>query len=154
MLFRSETALGCRFRIFADGVTQDELVDIDLLDTAELLRMHEIRKYFLQLGAAPYRLYRKGNLVAEPTTLYGLVDELGEASRAGLQIQRYKGLGEMNPDQLWETTMDATRRDMMQVRIGDPVNADSVFSILMGDDVEPRRNFIVENALSTRSLDV
>ena len=83
-----------------------------------------------------------------------LVELMLEKGKKGLTVQRYKGLGEMNPEQLWATTMDPTRRNLLQVRIEDDVEADEIFTILMGDKVEPRRAFIQNNALEVHELDI
>ena len=90
----------------------------------------------------------------EIPTRDALLDKVLAAAKKDLTIQRYKGLGEMNPEQLWETTMNPEKRTLLQVRIDDAVETDSIFTVLMGDAVEPRRKFIEDNALDVRNLDV
>jgi DNA gyrase subunit B len=84
----------------------------------------------------------------------GLFEALTDAGRKGVSLQRYKGLGEMNPEQLWETTLDINARSLLQVRIKEVDEANVLFDQLMGDLVEPRRQFIQDNALSVANLDV
>ena len=83
-----------------------------------------------------------------------LLDAVFSVGRKGLTMQRYKGLGEMNAEQLWETTLDPNVRSLLQVKVTDATDADSLFARLMGDEVEPRREFIQDNALSVANLDV
>jgi len=136
------------------GVVRRYRLDADVLRAPELRRAAAAVRHARGLGSFPFELHRNGSLVAPVPDLPALVGAVGEVGRKKLAIQRYKGLGEMNPEQLWETTMDPANRSLLQVKVGDAVEADHLFSVLMGDDVAPRRAFITQNALAARNLDV
>ncbi len=128
-------------------------MDRDLVVTPEFVEACKLSQN-LCAQIAPGAFLRWGEK-RQPVSHYRELMELIEREgRRGMNIQRYKGLGEMDPEQLWETTMDAERRTLLQVSLEDVVNADETFSMLMGDAVEPRRRFIQENALKVRNLDV
>ncbi len=132
---------------------RDVAVNWEMAQSAEMRQLRRLRQVVAPLLSPPLVVVEDG----EETSLESkevLLKHLMEAGKKGLVIQRYKGLGEMNPDQLWETTMDPARRRMLQVRIEDAADADMLFSTLMGDDVEQRRDFIEKNALDVRNLDV
>jgi DNA gyrase subunit B len=113
-------------------------------------------KKISKFDAAPFQILDKEN-GKEPITVKDkkdLLDALMAEGKKGLSLQRYKGLGEMNPDQLWETTMNPEKRTLLQVKVEDVVDSDEIFTILMGEDVEPRRDFIQTNALEVSMLDI
>jgi DNA gyrase subunit B len=128
-------------------------LDANLLISPEFRELETYYGSVRELGEPPYRIMAKDGPREMATTsqLYGYIFE---AARKGLSIQRYKGLGEMNPQQLWETTMDTGKRTLLQVSVEDSVQADEIFTILMGDQVEPRKDFIVKHALEAKNIDI
>jgi DNA gyrase subunit B len=136
------------------GVTHTHAFDPTLLKSAEARKLDAQAAELARLYAQPGRIFEKQKDTRRLTGPISLGEAVTELGRRGLTIQRYKGLGEMNPEQLWETTLDPTKRSLLQVRVNHADHAEEVFSTLMGDIVEPRREFIQENALSVANLDV
>jgi DNA gyrase subunit B len=136
-----------------NGTAHRNVFDRDLLTSAEFEEAKRIARELAAVGDPPYTL-GEGDKAELVRSIREAVARLMTEARKGLEIQRYKGLGEMNPTQLWETTMSPESRVLLQVKIEDAYEADEIFSTLMGDEVEPRRKFIEENALNVRNLDV
>jgi DNA gyrase subunit B len=159
------------------GVTDAHLIDANFVTSAEARKLHGLAKGHTEVYAAPARLVRAGAAEPEPepvveadedgeeqpapvvrdgaiTRPTELLDAVLAAGRKGLAISRYKGLGEMNAEQLWETTLDPENRVLLQVKVEDADVTDEIFTRLMGDVVEPRREFIQDNALNVANLDI
>jgi DNA gyrase subunit B len=135
------------------GVTTTRYIPKEFFESAEYRRMASLGEQMQGLiGEGAY--VQRGERREEIGTLGDVVAWLMSEARRGQSVQRYKGLGEMNPDQLWETTVNPETRRLMQVKIEDAVRADEIFTTLMGDQVEPRREFIEDNALAVSNLDV
>jgi len=135
------------------GVPRAASIDAELIGSYEMKRIRELAKSIGGFLDGPYLVTRNGDSERH-ATLPSVVDAIYEAAKKGLVVSRYKGLGEMNAETLWETTMDPAKRRLLQVNVEDAVEADLIFSILMGDAVEPRRDFIDKNALNVRNLDI
>ena len=132
---------------------QTSSVNWEFVSSPELRQVMGVSKEFRELKKVKY-IYTGDGEKRKVNDPQELLKELMEKAKKGLMIQRYKGLGEMNPVQLWSTTMDPEKRTLLKVQIEDPVDADDIFTILMGDKVEPRREFIQKNALEVTELDI
>jgi DNA gyrase subunit B len=144
---------GLRFWRELRGVMESHLVDGPFIASSDALKLDHYAEHLQEVYAKPATLKRKDTSLA----VHGpsdLLDAVMTAGRKGLTLQRYKGLGEMNPEQLWETTLDLDTRTILQVKVGELDEVNEIFSSLMGDEVEPRRQFIQTNALQVANLDV
>jgi DNA gyrase subunit B len=136
------------------GVRRETIIGRDQVSSPEFAELRKSTADLRATLAQPLTLVHDGAPARDMPDFDEVATHIEELGRKGLQIQRYKGLGEMNAEQLWETTMDPARRNLLRVRVEDLEEADRVFTKLMGDLVEPRREFIEENALNVRNLDI
>ncbi len=140
-------------RVRQNGSAQETHIDSAFCASPECAELQRLAADLRIAGEAPFTIVT-GEKTSSAATLSAAVAELVAQARKGLDVQRYKGLGEMNPEQLWATTMNPETRTLLQVRVEDAYEADEIFSTLMGDEVEPRRRFIEDNALSVKNLDI
>jgi DNA gyrase subunit B len=139
-----------------DNGPYQRTIDHEFIALAEFKRAVSLTHSLKEYDTPPFFIFEKekNEVKFELPTREQLLDTILTSGKKDFHIQRYKGLGEMNPSQLWETTMNAETRSLLQVRIDDAVETDEIFTILMGDAVEPRRKFIEDNALDVRNLDI
>ena len=143
-----------RFPAGVHGVRRHTVLNADLVRTPEFAELRRISAELKASLVEPLTIRHGDDDLREVKSWDEIATVIEELGRKGLQIQRYKGLGEMNAEQLWETTMDPARRNLLKVKVEEMAEADGIFTKLMGDLVEPRREFIEENALNVRNLDV
>ncbi len=139
--------------IKTNGKEKEMIVDFELLVSPDMEGLKKIAQGFKGVGNPPFTV-ESGESKKILQSLSELLHHILEQGQKAQEIQRYKGLGEMNPEQLWETTMNPETRTFLQVKVEDAVEADEIFTILMGDQVEPRRDFIYNNALHVKNLDI
>ena len=144
---------GLKFERMVRGVKEVASLDMALIGSQDARLIDQMAARLGEIYSVPPALERKDGSL-EISGPRALLEAIFASGRKGLSMQRYKGLGEMNADQLWETTLDPNVRSLLQVRVNDATDADGLFSRLMGDEVEPRRDFIQENALSVANLDI
>ncbi len=149
----NDGAGGFVFERTVRGVKEAAILDAALIASADARALDRFTVRLQGVYAKPAVLKRKETSIAISGPI-ALLDAVFAAGRKGITLQRYKGLGEMNSEQLWETTLDPNVRSLLQVKVADATDADTLFSQLMGDDVEPRRAFIQDNALSVANLDI
>ena len=129
------------------------VLSADMINFSEIVEIRNIWNHMQSISQLPMTIV-KGGEEQSFENYNEFYENIMESSKKGIYIQRYKGLGEMNPEQLWDTTLNPENRNLLKVTIDDAVAADETFSVLMGEQVEPRRKFIQDNALLARSLDV
>ena len=149
---RDSGGFAARIRTIQHGVEADRMIGDETFRSPEYRQLLQHAEILYAVDGAPI-VAARGERSTTVATVRQALEWMLNDSRRGVMVQRYKGLGEMNPDQLWDTTMNPLTRRLLQVRIEDAVSADNLFTTLMGDQVEPRREFIETNALSVSHLD-
>jgi DNA gyrase subunit B len=138
---------------FSSETLGERTIDWDLISSADYKRLLDLHRRVRDYDKPPFVIATNGTQLTIEDRRQ-LLEHVMALGKKAFTVQRFKGLGEMNPDQLWQTTMDAEQRVLLQVKVEDQVEADSIFTVLMGDVVEPRRQFIEDNALDVKNLDI
>lgn len=136
------------------GISQINSFDQKFISSLDWIELKKIAKDLQQVTDLPLRVEFSSNNIETFNSYVNFYNAVMKEGKKGIYLQRYKGLGEMNPDQLWDTTLNPENRTLVQICIDDAVGADETFSILMGEQVEPRREFIRENAFLVKGLNI